>query len=37
LPIVNAYGHPRTSAWVPADTPVSPSVRAALHSGRPVI
>ena len=36
LPIVSAYGHPRTSAWVPADTPVSPSVRAALHSGRTV-
>jgi hypothetical protein len=37
LPIVSAYGHPRTSAHVPADTPVSPSVRGVLHSGRPVI
>ena len=38
LPIVSAYGHPETSANVPADTPVSPSVRSVLqHSGRPVI
>ena len=27
LPVISAYGHPETSANVPADTPVSPSVR----------
>jgi nitroimidazol reductase NimA-like FMN-containing flavoprotein (pyridoxamine 5'-phosphate oxidase superfamily) len=38
LPIISAYGHPKTSANVPADTPVSPSVRGVLqHSRRPVI
>ena len=38
LPIISAYGHPETSANVPADTPVSPSVRSVLqHSGRPAI
>jgi uncharacterized protein len=38
LPIVSAYRHPRTSAHVPADTPLSPSVLNSLrHSGRPVI
>jgi nitroimidazol reductase NimA-like FMN-containing flavoprotein (pyridoxamine 5'-phosphate oxidase superfamily) len=26
LPITSGYGEPRTSAYVPADTPVSPSV-----------
>jgi hypothetical protein len=26
LPITSGYGTPQTSAWVPADTPVSPSV-----------
>ena len=44
LPIVSAYGHPRTSDHVPADTPVSPSVltvmraRAAISSAvtRPI-
>jgi uncharacterized protein len=30
LPIVTRYGAPRTSDHVPADTPVSPSVRAVL-------
>lgn len=35
LPIVSGYGHPQTSAHVPAGTPVSPSVLTALrHSGR---
>ena len=37
LPIISGYGHPRTSAHVPADTPVSPSVLEVLRrSGRPV-
>ena len=37
LPIISAYGHPKTSANVPPDTPVSPSVRGMLqHSMRPV-
>ena len=37
LPIISAYGQPKTSANVPADTPVSPSVRGVLqHSRRPV-
>jgi hypothetical protein len=36
LPIISTYGHPETSASVPADTPVSPSVRDVLqHSRRP--
>ena len=38
LPIISGYGQPRTSAHVPADTPVSPSVLDVLRrSGRPVI
>jgi uncharacterized protein len=38
LPIISAYGHPKTSANVPADTPVSASVRGILqHSRRQVI
>jgi len=38
LPIVSAYRPPRTSAHVPADTPVSPSVLKVLSdSGQPVI
>jgi nitroimidazol reductase NimA-like FMN-containing flavoprotein (pyridoxamine 5'-phosphate oxidase superfamily) len=38
LPIVSGYLPPRTSASVPAGTPVSPSVLAAMHgSGHPVI
>jgi len=37
LPIISTYGPPRTSANVPADTPVSPSVRDVLrHSRQPV-
>ena len=37
LPIISAYGHPKTSVNVPPDTPVSPSVRGMLqHSMRPV-
>jgi uncharacterized protein len=31
LPITGGYGPPQTSAWVPADTPVSPSVRNVLR------
>ena len=34
LPISSAYGHPKTSVNVPADTPVSPSVRAILQPSR---
>ena len=37
LPIISTYGHPETSTNVPADTPVSPSVRGVLrHSRQPV-
>jgi len=37
LPIISTYGQPQTSANVPADTPVSPSVRGVLrHSRQPV-
>ena len=37
LPIISSYGPPQTSANVPADTPVSPSVRDVLrHSSQPV-
>ncbi|MGH3237222.1 MAG: pyridoxamine 5'-phosphate oxidase family protein, partial [Streptosporangiaceae bacterium] len=37
LPIISAYGRPRTSAHVPVGTPVSPSVLNVLrHSGQPV-
>jgi nitroimidazol reductase NimA-like FMN-containing flavoprotein (pyridoxamine 5'-phosphate oxidase superfamily) len=34
LPIFSTYGHPETSANVPAGTPVSPSVRAVLQRSR---
>lgn len=38
LPVTSAYRQPWTSAFVPADTPVSPSVLAAVRrSGFPVI
>ena len=38
LPIVSAYRPPQTSAHVPADTPVSPSVLKVMsHSGLPVL
>jgi uncharacterized protein len=33
LPITGGYGAPQTSAHVPADTPVSPSVLNVLHQG----
>ncbi len=37
LPITSGYGPPQTSAHVPADTPVSPSVLGILRrSGAPV-
>jgi len=37
LPITGGYGPPQTSAHVPADTPVSPSVlRVLRRSGQPV-
>jgi uncharacterized protein len=35
LPIVSGYGHPRTSDYVPADTPVSPSVLKVMRHGPP--
>jgi nitroimidazol reductase NimA-like FMN-containing flavoprotein (pyridoxamine 5'-phosphate oxidase superfamily) len=34
LPIISTYGQPQTSANVPADTPVSPSVRGVLQNSR---
>ena len=35
LPIVSGYGHPHTSDYVPADTPVSPSVLKVMRHGPP--
>ena len=37
LPIISGYGHPETSAYVPADTPVSPSVRGVLQHSRRLV
>jgi nitroimidazol reductase NimA-like FMN-containing flavoprotein (pyridoxamine 5'-phosphate oxidase superfamily) len=37
LPIISGYGHPETSAYVPAGTPVSPSVRGVLQHSRRLV